>query len=291
MSDDSVRDNATDPQDAQKSTTAPTPESVTGEKAAKRGKLRQLILIGLLGLMSLALAYDYRIARPRVDQAYDQIVRLNDQMNLMETAKPTLNTDIHKEIGRTPLRTYTDGHYRIEVFSWTAGLPFRTHDLFAVYVANGNDLVFMRHYKFEMPDDELNPPKRQPIGASGEDLEGEYSMPEAPNSMTMEGPMGRGQGGPGRGGESGGEDRPQRPSGDSEDENPGAEEGSPIPPESAGYTPPVSTPSDDAPADGAPADASAPEASSTPADTPADAQPPAESNPAPAASEAKKKDA
>ncbi|MDP6556479.1 MAG: hypothetical protein QGG71_17545 [Pirellulaceae bacterium] len=291
MSDDSAPDNATDPRDVPESMPAPIPESPAGE-APKRSRLRLTILLCLLGLGLLGLAYDRQVARPNVSKAYDQIVQLNDQMNTSANAKPTMNTDIHKEINRAPRRTYTDGPYRIEVFSWTAGLPFRTHDLFAVYVPKGNDLVFMRHYKFALPDDELNPPAAPRSGDGGDESEGMEGAPTPEGMMEM--PIGGGRGGPGRGGEGGGEgrrqrpsgDRPQRPSGDGEDENPGAEEGSPIPPESAGDAAPASTPPDDA----AP-DASAPEARAVPAETPADTQPAAESEAAPAAPEAKKKDA
>lgn len=305
MSDDSHPDNATDPSDSAGPTSASAPASLSGAAGPKRGTLRQIILFCLLGVMLVALAYDYRIARPNVEKAFDQIVHLNDQMNLSAKPTPTLNSDIRKEIGRDPARVYSEGPYRIEVFSWTSGLPFRTHDLFAVYVPNGNDLVFMRHYKFALPDNELDSPKPQPA-------EGEVTaMPAPPVGMTMDDDGAGGRGGPGgegggRGGPGGGGGgRPQRPSGEDQDENPGAAEGSPVTPDAEGAapsenptpsdatsdTPEASAPEGTAPAEGAPAEGapegSTPAGSATPAEQPAAANPPVEADTAPAAGAAK----
>jgi len=219
MSEDSTRDAAPDVDNAYESTSVPADAANT--VAPKRGALRLIVLLSLLGLMLLALAYDYRVARPRVKSAYDRIASLNDAMNASPESIPTLNTHIHKEIGRTPNRTFTEGRYRVEVFSWTAGLPFRTHDLFAVYFPNGNNMVFMRHYMFQMPPpDELTPRETRPAA------EGDFDTVELP------GPPGMGAGppfgggdpeggpgadrGPGRRGESNG--RPRRPSGDADPE-------------------------------------------------------------------------
>lgn len=276
---DSNPDNAPDRQDTAE--TASAPESFIAEQSSNRGRLRQIILIGLLALMLAALAYDYRVARPSVERAFDQIVKLNDQMNLSADPTPTLNTHIHKEIGRDPSWAYTEGPYRVEVFSWTAGLPFRTHDLYAVYVPNGNDLIFMRHYKFALPDNELDPPRPVNSGDGGGDAVGADGMPAPPIGMGMDGPDGPGgpggpggmrggPGGPGAGdaGEEGGrprrprgEDdgdgrperpssddaggRPQRPSGEGQDESPAADEGSPTTPAPAGDSPTVDTPPSD----------------------------------------------
>jgi hypothetical protein len=266
MSDDSAPNEVTDSKASPAETTTPA--------APSRGKLRQVILFSLLAVMLAAFAYDYRVARPRVEEAYKQIVELNDATNSMAMANPTLNTDIHREISRTPSRTYTDGPYRVEVFSWMAGLPFRSHNLYAIYTSNGNDLVFMRHYKFVMPENELNPPSPQPTnGESGDDeLDG-----EEPGGGGMGG-MPPFRDGPGL---SGGGGRPQRPSGESDDEgdNPHGEEGAVSPddsPEEETTSPEATTP-----------EATTPEATGEPTEEPADATPPAE----PATSEAKEKDA
>jgi hypothetical protein len=218
MSDESTPD----PNEAPEHTTT-SPSKNSDGAPAKPGRLRQIILFTLLGLMLMAAAYDYIIARPNVDKAYDQISQLNNSMNSASMSKQTLNTDIHKEINRTPEKTYTQGPYRVEVFSWMAGLPFRTHDLYAVYTPKGNDLVFMRHYKFAMPKNELDPPVARPRNSS--DDEGDDEGPQ------MDGGGGGGGFPPFRDPVDLGDDRPQRPEGESEDsanldaESSGSEEG------------------------------------------------------------------
>ena len=295
MSDDSAPDKA---QDAPEQSTEPSSASVAETKAPKRSNLRQMILFGLLALMVGAFAYDYRIVRPSVDRAYEQITQLNDAMNSSATSKPTLNTDIHREIDRKPARSYTEGPYHVEVFSWTAGLPFRTHDLYAIYTPNGDDYVFMRHYKFALPEDELTHPV--PATRPGDEIDQSEEPDDGGGGGGGFPPFRDIPGGPGGpGGDGEGEGRPQRPDGDSEEENSGAEEGSVSPDDTPeGDAPPADKPEEDAPpadkpeGDAPPADkpegdappADKPEGDAPPADRPEEDAPPAD-KPAEAASE------
>lgn len=111
----------------------------------------------LLATMLFALWYDYYVARVAVLAAYEQISQKNVEMNRASGRTSMVNTDVQAILGKTPSRTFNEGPYRIEVYSWIGGLPFRTHDLYAVYVPRGNDFVFMMEYVYQLPIDELSP--------------------------------------------------------------------------------------------------------------------------------------
>jgi hypothetical protein len=116
---------------------------------AKSGTLRQLILFGVLFLLVIGLVYDYKVARPGVNQAYDKITEQSTLVNMSSTKKFT-NKDVQELLEKQPSRTFEDpnGDF-VEVYSWRSGLPIRTHDLFAVYKKNGGDWLFHRHQKFK----------------------------------------------------------------------------------------------------------------------------------------------
>ncbi len=122
-------------------------KSNEANSGTQRGLIR-LILFGILFLLVVALIYDYRVARPGVNQAYDKITEQSTLVNMSSTKKFT-NKDVQELLGKQPSETFEDpnGDF-VEVYSWRSGLPFRTHDLFAVYKKNGDDWLFHRHQKF-----------------------------------------------------------------------------------------------------------------------------------------------
>lgn len=127
--------------------------------ANNRGRnIRLLILFGVLALMLAALWYDRAVARPGVDAAYEAIAKLNDNINTTGGNRAMTNQDVQNELKRKPSRVRTEGPYEIEVYSWMAGLPFRTHDYYAVYTKDGETRVFKTHYKIKLPLNELVPP-------------------------------------------------------------------------------------------------------------------------------------
>ena len=115
------------------------------------------MLLTILGLLLFAVWYDYKVARPGVDQAFDNVGYLNSKINGSADIPAMTNSDVQQLVGFTPSHTITKGIYRVEVYAWTAGLPFRSHDYYAVYTGQGNNLTFMRHYKYVLPFDELSP--------------------------------------------------------------------------------------------------------------------------------------
>lgn len=116
---------------------------------AGSGKLRQFVLLGILFVLVIALLYDYRVARPSVEQAYDKIAEQSILVNRSSTEVFT-NENVQELIGKQPSRTFEEPNGDlVEVYSWRSGLPIRTHDLFAVYKQNGGKWMFHRHAKFQ----------------------------------------------------------------------------------------------------------------------------------------------
>ncbi|NNE01102.1 MAG: hypothetical protein HKN47_27620 [Pirellulaceae bacterium] len=110
-------------------------------------KVRKLILFSLLGIMVVALAYDYRIARPAVNTAYDIITTESEKMNKVGDSVFT-NSDVQKLINKTPTSSFADGYDLVEVYSYNGGIPGRPHNLYAVYKPHGDKQMFYRHSKF-----------------------------------------------------------------------------------------------------------------------------------------------
>ena len=112
------------------------------------GSKRSLILFGALALMLCALGYDRLVARPGVELAYDKIAAEYEIENAKGDRFMT-NEMVSKMVGGLPARTFNDpkGEF-VEVYSWRAGLPFKTHDLFVVYQPVGDKQQFVRLSKF-----------------------------------------------------------------------------------------------------------------------------------------------
>jgi len=104
--------------------------------------MRLNILICILVLGLAAMAYDRMVARPAVEAAYAAIVAKNVEVNATRDQVFT-NIDVQKLIGKTPARTFTnpDGN-TVEIYQWRAGLPLRTHDMYAIYTQMDGKQLF-----------------------------------------------------------------------------------------------------------------------------------------------------
>ncbi|MDA1050435.1 MAG: EF-hand domain-containing protein [Planctomycetota bacterium] len=192
---------------------------------ANGGKKRLFLLVGLLALALFALWYDYKVARPAVDKAYDQIAALNEEINAAIEHRRMTSVDVQNALGRKPSETFVTGRYTVEAYRWSAGMPIeirglsgdespgiglKTHDYYAVYRKDGSELAFATHFKFDLETDELTD---KPVHvAAGDDASGEGAAPGmGPGGMGMgmgpgmgPGGMSPGGGGPGGGGPGGG---------------------------------------------------------------------------------------
>ncbi len=126
------------------------PEHAQPEHAQpeQSGSTRKLILFGVLGVLLVALAYDYRVARAGVESAYDKIIASSEKTNASKTDSLS-QQDIQALVGRPPTETFQEGDDLVEVYSWRSGLPIRTYKLYAFYRPQGDGHVFYRHAKYQ----------------------------------------------------------------------------------------------------------------------------------------------
>ncbi len=162
---------------------------------AQSGNTRKKVLFGILALLLVALLYDYAVARPSVETAYNQIVDRSTEVNSKSTEVFT-NLDVRELLGKEPSRTFDDANGdKVEVYSWRSGLPIKSHELFTVYKPNNGKFLFYRHAKFQYE-------------TSGDVSEFSVSrIVESDPSETYDDSMamqGQGGGGPGGGGPGGG---------------------------------------------------------------------------------------
>jgi hypothetical protein len=163
------------------------------------GNPRQTILLLVLGLLAVALVYDYKVARPSVDAAYDKIAEKSMDVNSKSTETLT-NVGVRELLVMEPSDSFEEANGdMVEVFSWRSGLPIRTHNLYAVYKKNGDDWLFHRHSKFlheSSTDVSQHDVKGGTIIMSAEgDEEGEMSEAEGQGGGSSDGGDGQGGGG------------------------------------------------------------------------------------------------
>ncbi len=117
-------------------------------------QIRLGLLFGVLALMLFAWWYDWKVARVRVESAFESVEALNKQQNAAASGATT-SVEVQETLHRKPSRTMKVGEYDVEVYSWIAGLPFRTHDYFAVYSQVNGKSILATHFKFTLPKEEL----------------------------------------------------------------------------------------------------------------------------------------
>lgn len=197
----------------------------TESKKAGGGSSRLKVQLLILGVLVIGLIYEYAVAQPAVNEAYDRMAEESVRLNA-KGADPTTgqsdvftNVRVQELLDKEPSRTFEEPNGDlVEVYSWRRGLPFLKHDLFAVYKKNGNDWMFYRHAKFEHESstavskydgksgmmvqlDGSSPPDPQAEGARRAAAEAaESGQPAGPGPTAGPG----GGGGPGRGGPGGG---------------------------------------------------------------------------------------
>jgi len=135
----------------------------SGTSESNGSRLRLSLLFSLLGLALFALWYDYKVARPAVEQAYQRIAAMNHEINSAATHRLMTSVDVQTALGRSPSKTFISGDYTVEAYRWNAGLPIeldglsgdespsiglKTHDYYAVYRKTGPEFALVTHFKF-----------------------------------------------------------------------------------------------------------------------------------------------
>lgn len=124
--------------------------------------MRRFAILFVSIVATLAIVYDYTIARPSVDQAHD---RINSRLDAFDASlsESLSHHDVRELLQKQPSRIFRDGGKHVEVFSWIAGFPLRTHDLYVVYDQNGRTTSLIRHFKFAYRSDRHYRPERSAV--------------------------------------------------------------------------------------------------------------------------------
>jgi hypothetical protein len=146
-------------------TSSPPSATPTAAKPASAGRL--VVLLGLLGLATAALAYDNLVAKPGLEAAVTKVDDYAKERNSKgaKESGPITPDDIHQAIGMQPtfVEKHPDKHYMVEYYCWWGRLPVidlrtgnRRHFLAIVYVGD-KAMRFSSHHKNEIPTDEALP--------------------------------------------------------------------------------------------------------------------------------------
>lgn len=119
------------------------PTTTTTPAEPPKGSSKRLgILLVVLAVGLAAMGYDRYVARPAVTAAYAAILAENGKA-YTTPGKTLTNKDVQKLIGKTPAKILEDSDGNtVEIYQWRAGLPIRTHDLFAIYAPKDGRLIF-----------------------------------------------------------------------------------------------------------------------------------------------------
>jgi hypothetical protein len=153
----------------------PAAKPAPAKPAPQTSLVRLLVLLGILGLVCGAYAYDYLVARPDCKKTFDKIDAFVDARNKMGVKESALVTpeEIHKELGMQP--TFVEKHpkeqYEVEYYCWWGKVPLlnlRRHFISIVYVGD-EPRRFSSHHQ-ELPPAEALPMSNEPIKDEGATL-------------------------------------------------------------------------------------------------------------------------
>jgi hypothetical protein len=141
-------------------------EPTSGKPAGNRKAtlIRQGVLIAILLIVGGALAYDYLVARPAKDTAYEKAGELEDSGAFRE--------DVLKELGEPSVTIKKQGGISIDQYNFRSGAIFRTYKVYLVYSDIGRLLDSTRDKEPEemsLADDdgsEASKSDNSPTGAS-----------------------------------------------------------------------------------------------------------------------------
>ncbi len=155
--------------------------------------VRLLLLLGALAIAISALLYDYTVARVKVDDAYNRIAKLNDDLNFSSEKRAMTSGDIQQTLGRKPDSLVDHSPYKVEEYGYRSGLLIPKHKYYAVYMEGAGKsegkLLFVKQFKFVLPPEELT------VAQPNLDDAGDSSAPEGMMSGAAPGaPPGGGTG-------------------------------------------------------------------------------------------------
>ena len=130
--------------------TAPRPNSGSPTSGSP---VRLIVLIGLLLLAVGGLAYDFFVAGPQSEKAYDDILKMYDAKNEKSISEGGIvkSDDVKQIVGFAPTYTQREKDHTVEWYCWWGKIPVLTTWKRYITVVYGPSGTFVSHHKNEPP--------------------------------------------------------------------------------------------------------------------------------------------
>ena len=112
-----------------------TTEDKTTEQPSRPNVLRTVLFV-ILAILVLVVVYDHFWARPQRSRAAQRI------KNFSGLKTPDA---VQKTVGRPFVERIEHDHYFLEKYSWPAGIPWETRDLYVIYTKEDPPLYHNSH--------------------------------------------------------------------------------------------------------------------------------------------------
>ena len=172
--------------------------------------VRQVVLVLLLIVAIGAAVYDFKMARPAAQRAYDTIQKMSEE----SSDESLTNEAIQQVLKKKPSVTLggPESNTYLEKYTWVSGLLFKSYYVWVVYTPN-EPHVFQAHFlnsdvedslrhDYKIPGQPSLPPPGQPGGVGGAGKQGASGAP--PGGPPSGAPAGGPPGGPPSGAPPGG---------------------------------------------------------------------------------------
>ena len=122
------------------------------------GRNRQTVLFVILVLGIIALIWEFRIARPNHEQAWDAVEKMLESNYSAAGEVSNTNEDVKQLIGKSPAQTIPKDYHAIEVYKWRRGLPILAYTVQVLYQKKTDGRLLLVNAKLneEFTDEDLN---------------------------------------------------------------------------------------------------------------------------------------
>lgn len=173
-----------------------------GRSGASQATLvRQIVLVVILVVVAGAALYDFQIARPAAQKAFDAIQKKADE-HIRSSGPPLTAADVQALLNKKPAVAQKGKNKYVEKYTWVSGLPWRTYFVWVTYTPGETPYFEDVLLNEELPEDQkpdyvpptppVPPLPGEPVGVGGG-----AGGPAAPaGGQPGGGPPSKGEGGP-----------------------------------------------------------------------------------------------
>ena len=118
---------------------------------SRTSRVRQKILFIILFLAIGALVWEYKVAKPKSEEAWEAVTGMLNSNFSSGGEVTNTNEDVANAIGKSPAETKPDEHQAIEIYKWRRGLPFRSYEIQVLYEKKSDGQLFLKNAMFNEP--------------------------------------------------------------------------------------------------------------------------------------------